>query len=80
MYHSDSGVNGILRAFQLYWFAVDQNLAAVRLIHSVKHSHQGRFAGPVFSDQTIDLSSLQRQIHILQYVFMSICFYNTFCN
>ena len=57
---------GVRRAFDVNWFAVEQDFAAVFAVHPGQDFHQGGFARAVFPHERVDLASLQVKLGFVQ--------------
>ena len=62
MNHPDAVLDGSLRMFDGRGFAIDEDLAFIRMIQTIKHLHQRRFAGAVFAKQRVNLARPQIKV------------------
>ena len=62
MHHADAGRHGPLRVGEGDRASVDQDLAAVGLVQPVQHVHQRRLAGPVLTQQAVNLARANVQV------------------
>ena len=49
----------------IYYLAVQKDLAAGRLLKAIEDLHQGRFARPVLSQQGVYLARLDVKVHVV---------------
>ena len=49
VYHTDSDVNGILRAVEMNLFFIDKDLSTGRFVQSAEHIHHGALSGSVLT-------------------------------
>src|SRR5207249_952879 len=61
--HSDAGGNGVGWRGPMAIPAVYEDLSAIGLIQPVQNLHGRGFACPIFADDTVDSSALNRQIY-----------------
>ena len=57
--HPDPGANRIARGMKGNHLPVDADLPFVRVVKAREDIHQGRFAGPIFAQQSVDFARLR---------------------
>ena len=65
VHHADAGGHGIAGAVELHWLVVNEDLALGGLVEAEKHVHEGRFTGPVFTEQGMDLAGLDDDVDVV---------------
>ena len=65
VYHTDSDVNGILRAVEMNLFFIDKDLSTGRFVQSAEHIHHGALSGSVLTEESMDLTFFYCQVDIL---------------
>ncbi len=60
--HADVVVERIARRMERDAFAVEQNLALVRLVHAIENFHQRRFTRAVLAQQRVNLAGLHVEV------------------
>ena len=59
------GGHGIAGAVELHWLVVNEDLALGGLVEAKKNVHEGRFTGPVFTEQGMDLAGLDDDVDVV---------------
>ncbi|CAB4612259.1 unannotated protein [freshwater metagenome] len=65
VHHANAGGHCIAGTAELNYAIINQNVALVCLIQTVKHIHQSGFSGAVFAKQTMNLPRLGNQIDLV---------------
>ncbi len=65
VHHADPGGHGIARAVELHWLVVDEDFALGGLVEAEENIHEGRFTGPVFTEQGMDLAGLDDDVDVV---------------
>ena len=65
MHHADAVADRLLRGADANGFAVDADLAGVRLVEAVEDRHQRRFSGAVLADDAVNDPALDDEIDVL---------------
>ena len=65
MHHSDSKCIGVIGVVDFNLPAIDFDLSLLRLIQAEQNTHEGGFAGSVFSQQRVDFALFNLQRHIV---------------
>ena len=65
VHHADASRNSVIRRRQLEGFPVDEHFSGIRRIQPIQNIHQGRFAGPVLTQQGQYLAGLNRETDIV---------------
>ena len=60
--HADAQPDRLPRGVDRHRFAVEHDLALVRVVEPVEDVHQRRLAGPVLPEQRVDLAALQLEV------------------
>ena len=63
--HADAVADRFARGADPHRLAIDADFARVGFIEAVEDRHQRRFAGPVFADDAVDDSALDREIDVI---------------
>ena len=62
--HADTGINGRLGGSKKTRAIIDQDAAAIGFDLAGKDAHEGAFPGPVFAQQCLDFTGLNREADI----------------
>ena len=65
VHHADAGSHGVTGSPEADRFVIDEDFAVGGLIQPVKNIHQGGLAGPVFAQQTMDLSGFNNHVYVI---------------
>jgi hypothetical protein len=66
IYSGYSGERGVSRRFERHFFAIQKDFTVIRLMHAGDDFYQGGLPGSVFAHQSMDLTALELEIHIVQ--------------
>jgi hypothetical protein len=65
VHHPDARADRVARAADVHRPAIDQDLALVGLQQAVQDVHEGRLAGAVLAEQSVDLARLDGQVDVI---------------
>ena len=65
VHHADAGVHGVAGTLELLHFVVQEDLALVGSVEAVEHVHQGRLAGAVLTQETVNLTGLDDEVDVV---------------
>ena len=65
VYHTDSHIDGLLRAVDDHLFSIDGDGSGCGLVQTVENIHQRTFSCAVFSQDRMDLSLVDSQMNVV---------------